>query len=805
VVKSGNKLFSKIKEPWNRLSRKKWFGIALDDFFTKLILAVILIVTILTLLPSERPFEYSNLTVGSVSNEEIIAPFTFPIIKSEAVLERERREAWLSVPPVFEKVPNVETVQKIKLQNLFSELSDYFKSIAAAGDTKKDSVYTTTMAAKRDSVLKQISVKYNLNIALEDLQKLYDYYTNHRLQKYLKILFIGFHQIYQKGVLNLAKEKIGEKEISLLTNGMEEKTKLSEVYDPDEARKKLREIVSGEGKKEFSDERLNSLFISTFLLPDFIYNQQISKERKEKAVHEVPTTSGFVHKSQRIVDSHEVITPGIYQKLQSLSQALQERSALQRGWKRALFYLGKFIFALLVTIMLGLFFAFHRPKLFANNKMLLMVVLIFLIQFFLTALMVNVLGWNYYSVPIILAPMLLSMLLDAPVAFWGTIMMALVLGASQGNNFYLTLMIIIVGTIALFSVQKIRNRGQMFRAMLYILLGYAVVTFSYGFMHYEPILKILQNFAFYQLPNAILTPTAVFLLIGLFERIFDVTTDITLLELSDLNNPLLKRLSVEAPGTFHHSIIVGNLAEAAAKAIGADTLLTRVGCYYHDIGKMLKPEYFVENQAGAENKHENLTPTMSCLILVKHVKAGLQLAEEYKLPRAVKQFIPEHHGTSLMEYFYHKAQETMDPKDINEDDFRYPGPKPQSRETAIAMLADSVEAAVRSLPNPNMQRITTLVEHLVEKKFEAGQLDECDLTLRGLNKIKEAFKPILMGIYHLRIEYPGEGQGEKAKETAGARGDKPEGKKEETHIKNGEKAPVNEMKPVTNHQKNRNK
>jgi putative nucleotidyltransferase with HDIG domain len=304
----------------------------------------------------------------------------------------------------------------------------------------------------------------------------------------------------------------------------------------------------------------------------------------------------------------------------------------------------------------------------------------------------------------------------------------------------------------------------MFRAIFYIFCGYALINFSYGFLHYESFRSMLENLFFYMLPNAILVPTAVFLLIGVFEKFFDVTTDITLLELSDLNHPLLKRLSVEAPGTFHHSIIVGNLAEAAAKEIGANSLLARVGCYYHDIGKMQRAEYFVENQAGAMNKHESLTPTMSSLILSKHVRAGMELAEEYKLPLAVKQFIPEHHGTSVMAYFYHKAQETMDAKDINENDFRYPGPKPQSKETAIAMLADTVEAASRTLPNPNLQRVSALVENLIEKRFQEGELDECDITLRELNKIKDAFIHILMGIHHLRIEYPGgEKQAEKPK------------------------------------------
>jgi hypothetical protein len=213
-------------------------------------------------------------------------------------------------------------------------------------------------------------------------------------------------------------------------------------------------------------------------------------------------------------------------------------------------------------------------------------------------------------------------------------------------------------------------------------------------------------------------------------------------------------LSVEAPGTFHHTIIVGNLAEAASKAIGANALLARVGCYYHDVGKVLKPEYFVENQMDAMNKHEKLTPTMSCLILNNHIKKGLELAEKHRIPKLVKQFIPEHHGTSLMSFFYNKALKTMDPKDVNENDFRYPGPKPQSKETAIAMLADTVEAASRTLQKPTPQRIRGFVDTLIDKKVEEEQLNESHLTLKEIDQIKEAFIPILMGIHHVRIEYP---------------------------------------------------
>ncbi len=353
--------------------------------------------------------------------------------------------------------------------------------------------------------------------------------------------------------------------------------------------------------------------------------------------------------------------------------------------------------------------------------------------------------------------MLLSMLLDFGIAFIGTVTLSLILGAILGNDYTLTFMTLIVGSIAVFSVQKIRNRGQMFRAILYILLGYLGVQLIFGLFHFESMKEILKDFGVYLLPNAILIPTVVFLMIGLFERLFDVTTDITLLELSDLNHPLLKQLSVRAPGSFHHSIVVANLAEAAALAVPrTNALLTRVGCYFHDVGKMLKPEYFVENQMSGVNKHDNLTPRMSSLILVNHVKSGYELAEKYNLPKAVKQFIPEHHGTSLITYFYRKALENKNATDIEESNFRYPGPMPQSKETGIAMLADTVEAASRTLQNPTPQRIRNLVDSLVDKKIEEGQLDNCDLTLKHINDIKNAFIPILTGIHHVRIEYPGE-------------------------------------------------
>jgi hypothetical protein len=244
-----------------------------------------------------------------------------------------------------------------------------------------------------------------------------------------------------------------------------------------------------------------------------------------------------------------------------------------------------------------------------------------------------------------------------------------------------------------------------------------------------------------------------FFFVPFFESLFGITTDLTLLELSDLNHPLLKRLALEAPGTYHHSITVGNLCEAAAKSIGANPLLARVGAYFHDIGKIEIPEYFVENQLSVKSRHEALTPTMSALILSSHVKRGRALGEKEDIPDDVLNFIEEHHGTMVQTYFYNKAVEQCgDPKDM--DKFRYPGPKPQIRETGIAMLADAVEAASRTLEEPKPARINNLIQRIINDRFQSGELNECPLTLRDLAKIKEAFSQVLIAAFHHRIDYP---------------------------------------------------
>ncbi len=774
-----------IQDFWEEVVKffktQKLFGVRLDDLVLKFIYVVVFIFMVIWLLPSERPFEYQNLTVGSIAREEIIAPFTFPILKTDSELKKERQQAWLSIPPVFRFQHDVPRKESIILGAFFDNLRHYFKEVTFS-DSMPISEEQWFNSQKLDSLGREILLKYNISLNKQEIKYAYQLYVTGRLDSLEMWLQKGLAEVYSQGVIDRSKDQIAESKISIMYSPKKEETKnTTEVFDPEEASGHIYNLLRQYYPENSIELKLAERIVPSIVKPNLIYDKKITKKRKEEAVQDVPLARGYVYKNQIIVEANEIVTEDIYRKLQSLSVALKEKATLRSPVEKIRFTAGKFIFALLVLTVWILFTRYYKPALLKDNKLLGLVSVVFVIQFLFIMLIGNVLQWHHYSIPIILTPMLISMLLDARISFVSTVILSLILGAYRGNDFTFGVMALVVGTIALYSVQKIRNRGQMFRAILFVIVAYFIVKLGFGFLFFEPASQIFTSFAFYLLPNAILTPTAVFLLIGIFEKVFDVTTDITLLELSDLNHPLLKRLSVEAPGTFHHSIIVGNLAEAAAEKIGANALLARVGSYYHDIGKMLKPEYFVENQVGTENKHESLSPHMSTLILINHVKAGLELAEKYRLPGAVKQFIPEHHGTSLITYFYHKALEVMDPAEVREDDFRYPGPKPQSKETAIVMLADTVEAASRTLENPTPQRIRNLVNTLVEKKIQEGQLDDSDLTLKEINRIKEAFVVILMGIHHLRIEYPKEEENRK------------DGKKEsrpikETSVENSEKS-----------------
>jgi len=290
--------------------------------------------------------------------------------------------------------------------------------------------------------------------------------------------------------------------------------------------------------------------------------------------------------------------------------------------------------------------------------------------------------------------------------------------------------------------------------MIFILMGYVVTIVAIGLERSDNLFAIKDELYAAAL-NSLLSPILAYGLLMFYERVFRVATDLVFFELTDFNHPLLRELSSKAPGTFHHSIVMGNLSEQSAKEIGANHILARVGCYYHDIGKIVSPNYFVENQLDSKNKHEMLNPSLSAKMIIAHVKNGIKLAEKYRLPQEVIDFIPMHHGTNLVSYFYQKARFSEDDDDeVHDYIYRYPGPKPHSKETGIVMLADSVEASTRAIEDPTPAKLETQIDEIIKARFIEGELDECDLTLKDLINIKYSFLKTLVGIHHHRIKYP---------------------------------------------------
>jgi putative nucleotidyltransferase with HDIG domain len=363
-----------------------------------------------------------------------------------------------------------------------------------------------------------------------------------------------------------------------------------------------------------------------------------------------------------------------------------------------------------------------------------------------------------YFLPIAAFSMLAALLYrDLELALLFSVGLSVTAGLIFGGNLYLTSVLLIGSIISSLFVWRARRRSRIMNAGFFQGLAQAVIVL----MFYHLVDPATQwKFYFIPFANGFISAFLVAGLLPVFEYLFKVSTDISLLELADFNHPLLKRLVLEAPGTYHHSLMVGNLAEMAAESVGANALLARVGAYYHDIGKLSKPEYFSENQDRCVSKHDQLSASMSKLVIMEHVKNGVELAQKSRLNSALIDFITQHHGTSLVYYFYRRALEATEDEDtVKEEVFRYPGPKPQTKETAIVLLSDSVEAACRALDEPTAERISDIVHRIINNKFIDGQLDACNLTLRDLEKIASVFVHILGAFYHSRIDYPDDKKG----------------------------------------------
>ncbi|HHV61147.1 MAG TPA: HDIG domain-containing protein [Firmicutes bacterium] len=414
--------------------------------------------------------------------------------------------------------------------------------------------------------------------------------------------------------------------------------------------------------------------------------------------------------------------------------------------------LGIIVLVLVLMSLIGVYLYQYNRKILETPRLLAALGTIVVLVVFIAAVITSI-PWpgSGYLVPVTLGTMMIAILLDSRLAIVSGIVFGLLAGIMGGNVLRLALVAITGSVVGVYSVSKVGERSDLMRAGFLVGAANAFAIIGVGPATGSPEVAHLWYLG---MVNGLLSTIFAIGLLPFFENMFHITSAIKLLELSNPNQPLLRRLLIEAPGTYHHSIIVGNLAEAAAEMVGGDSLLVRVGSYYHDVGKLKRPYFFVENQLMQDNPHDRISPSLSTLVIISHVKDGVELAGVHRLPEAIIDLIKEHHGTSLVPYFYHKATENDGGENVDESDFRYPGPKPQSKEAAIVMLADSVEAAVRSLARPTPGRIEGLVRKIIKERLNDGQFDECNLTLKELDAVADAFVRVLSGIFHARIEYP---------------------------------------------------
>lgn len=700
---------------------------------------------------------------GDVADRTIEAPRDFAVVDQAATQER-RDEVLRSVPAVFSFDPRDSLRVASEIRMAFADAREVLQGArdrlklgpdqslpAAALKSARVEIENLLPRFSHESIL-DICLKYEFSQELEDQ-------LVHLISQAMRspvVLSRGELMRFQQRGFALRNLVNGETEV--LTDWLA-------VRDLNQARDLLRQQeyeltrVSGEEKKELID------FLERWIVPNTSFDERATAEAERRALAEVDPVLIQVKQGRTIVRAGDEITP------QNLSQleALRRLNLGERWEDRSL---GVLLVVLFFLFILWSFIHFDLVGERGTSHFALLVlvtlstlavsrIFISLAEMVAGSLRISQLQdptHFYFLAPVALGSVLVMLLTGASLTIFFTLAHAVFIGLMTGN-LSMAVYTVAGGLTAIYTLRVYRERTTLVKAGLWIGAVNVLVALAFQLQATTSTLDAsafmvrgLSGFV-----SGVICTMLASLVLPAAESIFGLTTDIRLLELSNLNSPILRRLALEAPGTYHHSITVGTLAEAGAEAIGANTLLIRVGAYYHDIGKLKHPEYYVENQIFSVNKHEALSPTMSSLILASHVKDGLAIAEEMKLGPKVASLIPQHHGTRIMTYFYQKAKEIAAEKnlDVSENDFRYPGPKPQSKEAAILMLADQVEAAARTLQEPTPGQIRSLINRITHATIQDGQFDECDITMKEVGRVARVFERVLTGMYHHRIDYPG--------------------------------------------------
>ncbi|HEU4725501.1 MAG TPA: HDIG domain-containing protein [Candidatus Eisenbacteria bacterium] len=689
------------------------------------------------LFPRDPSFEVMTLREGYPAKRDLIAPFQFYLLKERAQYRAEQSIAARRVAPVYSVDAAVTASTK--------SLLDSLRAAAAEGSGLAPRIRALGLSPEATRTLSGVDARRILPIAIR---------------------LAG--QAHAAGLIpEVESARLDtESPVAMVErDGMRLKTPWESLLDLNQ----LRDAAWDEGVRAFpgrpeAAQALQELVLAT-TQPNLHFEPSTTERLRSEAKTAVNPYDGLVRKDEKIIGSHEIATADHIRKLESLrAWGLHQKPA--PDWKRDLPpVLGRLVLIAFLILGFATYLKLHHPGVYAETPPLFLLAVLSAVVMGVGWLVVNQFRGYEMLIPMTVLSLTVALLFGNALAFAATLVASLLTGVVFGLGLPFLTGSALAGIAAIATATGVRRRRDFYRPMLVVALTYAVAIAAMGLVDGAR-LDILARRMAWGMAAGLASVLAVTVLLPLLESLFTVTTDITLLELADLNRPILRRLMLEAPGTYHHSIVVGTLAESAAAAIGGNPLLARVGAYYHDIGKIDKAEYYVENQSSARNRHEKLSPTMSSLIIQAHVREGAEIARKEKLPKAIVDAILEHHGTTLLTFFYAKAQLELKKKgeqkksgpadaDVPEAEFRYPGPKPQSKETAVLMLADAVEAAARSLNEPTPGRIRGVVNRILEARVKDGQLDESPITFEDLAKIRDSFIPILTALFHARVHYPG--------------------------------------------------
>ena len=723
--------------PFSRLSRppgNRWPDGAMHHG-SRLLLFVLLAVSVTLLLPPSSGLQVAGYEVGMVSEEDVIASLSFGVPKTLEELQLERSSAAAAVPPTFVLDPAAAAMMESVLEGFFERIAEVEvrDDPGEALDRLLAGFGLSISESARDLLLDPDAREQLLDAALRSVREL--------MPEGVLGEISGLDPASTGRILVVSPEG-GERYIardSVLSS--------SEFYEaaaqflPDEAGSEVNELLR--------------FALIRFMDPTLRYDPAATEEDRNAARRAVAVLKANVVQGEAIVRANQQLGQSEVERLRAYEEALRTQGQLDDPGLRVSRLAGAATLNLLILSVFGFLVFFFRPEIYGNYRwMLLLGVLV--LSF---AGASGIIARNEFPpelLPIAFVSLATAVLWDGGLALVLATTLAVVIGAQgtfQSVNAWLP--VFVGGAAAALSVRAVRRRAQTWIFIAIIVTAYAAVLVALGVVVGRDAQRIATSMAWAG-GNSIVSAILAMGFLPVFEWFTRITTDQTLLEWADPNRPLLKRLSMEAPGTYAHSINVANLAEAAANAIGANGLLCRVGVYYHDVGKVLKPQYFIENQPTERNPHDKLKPGTSASIVREHVTEGIRLAEEAGLPDVLIDFIPEHHGTQEISFFFEKAKQDAEGTDgePDSDAFRYPGPRPRSKETAIVMLADSVESATRTLKDPTPDRVRDLIESIVDSKIQHGQLEEAPVTLQEIGIIKSQFNKVLGGLYHHRIDYP---------------------------------------------------